>query len=135
MNKSCQKISNKLFIPEILININKNNDYNHKIKNKKGINKHKKLYNLFGDYFEKISINSCKKKNNSNISKNNSIINLKNSLYQTISKTKSNSISMNKTKRLFKKYYNNASSASSHINRKNKNNSTCVKKILKQTLK
>ena len=135
VNKSCQKISNKLFIPAILININKNNDLNHKIKNKNGINKHKKLENLFGDYFEKLSINSCKIKNNSNISKNNnSIINLKNSLYQTISKTKSNSISMNKTKRIFKKYCNNISSFSSHINRKTKNNSTCAKKNIKTNI-
>lgn len=135
VNKSCQKISNKLFIPAILININKNNDLNHKIKNKNGINKHKKLENLFGDYFEKLSINSCKMKNNSNISKNNnSIINLKNSLYQTISKTKSNSISMNKTKRIFKKYCNNISSFSSHINRKTKNNSTCAKKNIKTNI-
>ena len=135
VNKSCQKISNKLFIPAILININKNNDLSHKIKNKNGINKHKKLENLFGDYFEKLSINSCKMKNNSNINKNNnSIINLKNSLYQTISKTKSNSISMNKTKRIFKKYCNNVSSVSSHINRKTKNNSTLAKKIINSNI-
>ena len=135
VNKSCQKISNKLFIPEILININKNSNNNHKIKNKNGINKNKKLDNLFGDYFEKLSISSCKMKNNSNISKNNnSIINLKNSLYQAISKTKSNSISTNKTKRLFKKYYNNVNSASSHINRNNKNNSSCAKNHIKTNI-
>ena len=135
VNKSCQKISNKLFIPAILININKSNDLNHKIKNKNRINKNKKLENLFGDYFEKLSINSCKTKNNSNITKNNnSIINLKNSLYQTISKTKSNSIYMNKTNRIFKHYYNNVSSASSHINRKNINNSTYAKKNIKTNI-
>ena len=52
VNKSCQKISNKLFIPEILININKNNDFNHKVKNQNGINKHKKLENLFENCWE-----------------------------------------------------------------------------------
>ena len=128
VNKSYQKISNKSFLQEILINKNNLNKQNIKHKNK--INIFKKIeIQMYDDYIGKSTINSSKKQYNSNINKNNnSIINLKNSLYQTINKTKSNSISINNTKSLYNKYYNNVNYSS---NRNQKNNSTFIKKYNK----
>ena len=87
----------------IFININKNNNI------KKGNKKNKKLSvknilnidNLFlKDYIYKCSINSFINNNN------NSIINLKSNLYNTISKTKNNSISMQNNKLIYNKLSN-----------------------------
>jgi hypothetical protein len=97
-DKSLKKTSKKIFVPKIIININKNN--NKKKGNKKNkkisVNNYFNIDNLFlKDYIYKCSINSFINNNNK------SIINLKSSLYNTISKTKRNSISMKNNKILY----------------------------------
>ena len=126
-DKSFKKISKKLFVPKIFININKNNNKritNRKIKHKKKLNvkNYLNLENLFfKDYIYKCNINSFINNN-----KNNSIINLKSNLYNTISKTKSNSISMKKTKIIYNKF--------SNTKRNFKNESIYTKKNIKTNM-